>query len=192
VLVRRRGGQLATLEPPARGPVSLDATLPACIGRVDLEDGLQHFGDVDATAGTVEERALVKAFDDGDPTTLEVFLVPSFDGGGRIGESFIASDGGSLRNVVLLDRAGVRGGRASSALAHELGHILLDDPGHPDDFGADTPTRLMDADAVNPSAFGPRRLVATECARAIRQSGPGSPLPLLRAWPLGPLMSRVR
>jgi hypothetical protein len=94
--------------------------------------------------------------------------------------------------VVLLDRAGVRGGRASSALAHELGHILLDDPGHPDDFGADTPTRLMDADAVNPSAFGPRRLVAAECARAIRQSGPGSPLPLLRAWPLGPLPGRAR
>ncbi len=187
LLVREKSGRLATLTPPARGKVSSDATLAACIGRVDLEDGLQHFTDVDAVAGTVEERALIKAFDDGDPTTILVFLVPSFGGGGRIGESFIAADGGSLRNVVLLDRAGVRSGPVSSTLAHELGHVLLDDPGHPDDFGADTPTRLMDADAANASAYGPRRLLGRECARALRQSGVGAPVPLLRPWPLGPL-----
>lgn len=187
VLVRKRGGQLATLEPPARGPVSLDATLSACIGRVDLEDGLQHFTDVDATAGTVEERALIRAFDDGDPATIEVILVPSFGGGGRIGESFIAADGGSLRNVLFLDRAGVRADSATSVLAHELGHVLLDEPGHPDDFGVDTPTRLVDADAANASAYGPRRLLASECARALRQGGPGAPVELLRPWPLGAL-----
>jgi len=185
VLVRRRGGQLASLEPPARGPLSSDATLTACIGRVDLEDGLQHFVDVDAVAGTVEERTLVKAFDDGDPATLEVFLVPSFGGGGRIGESFIAADGGAIRNVLVEDRGAVRTGSASFALAHELGHILLDDPGHPDDFGIDTPTRLMDADAAN--ASGPRRLLAAECARAVLQSGPGARVPVLRSWPLGRL-----
>jgi hypothetical protein len=187
VLVRRKGGAFATIDAPASGAISSDATLTACLGRVDLEDGLQHFGDVDAIAGTVEERALIKAFDDGDPSTIEIFLIPSFAGGGRIGESFISADGGSVRNVLIEDRAGIRAGRASFALAHELGHILLDDPGHPDDFGADTPTRLMDADAASSSAFGPRRLVVDECARAVRQSGPGSPVPLLRAWPLGPL-----
>jgi hypothetical protein len=167
--------------------VSSDATLSACIGRVDLEDGLQHFGDVDAIAGTVEERALVKAFDDGDPGTIEVFVVPSFGGGGRIGESFISADGGAMKNLLIEDRAGVRADRASFALAHELGHILLDEPGHPDDFGIDTPTRLMDADAANPSAYGPRRLLVDECVRALRQSGPGAPVPLLTAWPLGRL-----
>jgi len=187
VLVRRKSGALALIDVPASGPLSSDATLSACLGRVDLEDGLQHFGDVDAIAGTVEERALIKAFDDGDPSTIEIFLLPSFSGGGRIGESFISADGGSVRNVLIEDRAGIRAGRASFALAHELGHILLDDPGHPDDFGADTPTRLMDADAANSSAFGPRRLLIEECARAVRQSGPGAPVPLLRAWPLGPL-----
>lgn len=187
VLVRRKGGALATIDAPASGPISTDATLTACLGRVDLEDGLQHFGDVDAIAGTVEERSLIKAFDDGDPGTLEIFLIPSFAGGGRIGESFISADGGSVRNVLIEDRAGIRAGRASFALAHELGHILLDDPGHPDDFGADTPTRLMDADAASSSAFGPRRLLVEECARAVRQSGPGAPVPLLRAWPLGRL-----
>lgn len=187
VLVRDRAGKLATIEPPARGPITSDATLTACIGRVDLEDGLAHFGDVDAVAGTVEERALIKAFDDGDPSTIEVFVVPSFTGGGRIGESFIAADGGALRNILVIDRAGIRADRASFALAHELGHILLDDPGHPDDFGVDTPTRLMDADATNPSAFGPRRLTFEECARALRQSGPGAPVTVLRRWPLTPL-----
>lgn len=187
ILVRRRDGSLALIEPPASGPVSSDPTMTACIGRVDLEDGLQHFGDIDAIAGTVEERALIKAFDDGDPSSIEVLMVPSFAGGGRIGESFISADGGAVRNAIIEDRAGVRADRASFALAHELGHVLLDDPGHPDDFGADTPTRLMDADAANPSAYGPRRLLVDECVRAIRQSGPSAPVPLLRAWPLAPI-----
>lgn len=187
VLVRRPGGALAALEPPAAGAISTDRTLTACVGQVDLEDGLQHFGDIDAIAGTVEERTLIKAFDDGDPATIDIFMVPSFGGGGRIGESFIFADGGAIRNTIIEDRAGLRADRASFALSHELGHVLLDDPGHPDDFGVDTPTRLMDADAANPSAYGPRRLLVSECVRAIRQSGPAAPVPLLTAWPLAPL-----
>lgn len=186
VLVRRRDGTLATIAGPARGPVSTDATLTACIGGVDLEDGLQHFTDVDAIAGTVEERALVKAFDDGDPSTVEVVVVPSFAGGSRIGESFIDADGGAIRNVVLEDRGGFRADRASFTLAHELGHVLLDQPGHPDDYGVDTPTQLMDADAANATAFGPRRLSLAECERALRQSGPESPSGLLGPWEATP------
>lgn len=183
VLVRRRTGEPALVEPPVTGPVSSDARLTVCLGRVDLQDGLQHFGDVDAIAGTVEERSLIKAFDDGDPSTIEIFVVPAFAGGGRIGESFIGADGGSIRNVIIEDRAGFRADRASFALAHELGHVLLDEPGHPDDFGRDTPSRLMDADAANGTAFGPRRLLVEECARVLRQSGPSAPVPLLRPWP---------
>jgi len=187
VLVRRKSGEPALVEPPASGPITTDPLLTTCIGRVELEDGLQHFGDVDATAGTLEERALIKALEDGDPTTIEVIVVPSFSGGGRIGESFIGADGGSVRNVLIEDRAALRADRASFALAHELGHILLDEPGHPDDFGRDTPTRLMDADAANGTAYGPRRLLVEECVRALRQSGPSAPVPLLRAWPFSPL-----
>src|SRR5262249_14792738 len=87
VLVRRRDGQFATLEPvAAKTPVSSDATLAARIGSVDLSDGLQHFGDMDSVAGTLEERTLLKSIDDGDPHTIEVVVVPSFSGGGRIGE----------------------------------------------------------------------------------------------------------
>jgi hypothetical protein len=185
VLVRRRDGALAQVEPPASGPVSTDATLTACIGRVDLTDGLTHFGDTDAFAGTVEERTLLKAFDDDDPTTIDVLFVPGFAEGGRVGESFIMGDKSATRNAVIEDRAAVRSDRASFALAHELGHVLLDEPGHPDDYGPDTPTRLMDADAANPTAFGPRRLTLDECARALRQSGPGAPVPLLKKWPWG-------
>jgi hypothetical protein len=184
VLVRRRDGQFASVERPLDGRMSTDATMTACIGGVDLTDGLDHFVDVDAPAGTVEERALVKAFDDGDPSTIKVFMIPAFAGGGRIGESFIYADRSSVRNVVIEDRAGVRADRASFALAHELGHILLDMPGHPDDYGVDLPTLLMDSDAADPSAFGPRRITINECARAFRQSGPRAPVPLLSVWPL--------
>ena len=102
VLVRRRDGQFAVLEPPEGGRISSDATMTACLGGVDLTDGLEHFVDVDAPAGTVEERALVKAFDEGDPSIVKVFMVPGFAGGGRIGESFIYADRSSVRNVVLI------------------------------------------------------------------------------------------
>lgn len=57
-------------------------------------------------------------------------------------------------------------------------------PGHPDDYGVDSPSSLMDADAADPTIFGPRRLSVSECERALRQSGPSAPVPLLSAWPL--------
>lgn len=183
VAMKRRDGQLANVELVS----STDATLVVNVGVVDLTDGLQHFGDTDSVAGTLEERALVKAVDDGDPKTIELIVVPFFSGGGRIGESFIASDGSSMRNVVIIDRAGVRARRTSLTLAHELGHVILDEPGHPDDYGIDTPTLLMDSDASDSSPFGPRRISLDECGRAIRQSGPAARLPLLTAWKLSAL-----
>lgn len=186
VAMRRADGQLAKVELTG----STEPTMAVRIGAVDLTDGLQHFGDTDSVAGTLEERALVKAVDDGDPRTIEVIVIPFFGGGGRIGESFIGSDGSSMRNVVILDRAGVRARRTSMTLAHELGHVILDEPGHPDDYGIDTPTLLMDSDASDASPFGPRRLTFDDCARAVRQSGPGSRIPLLTEWKLAPMKYR--
>jgi hypothetical protein len=183
VSMRRATGELASVEVLS----SSDATLAVIVGSVDLTDGLQHFGDTDSVAGTLEERTLVKAVEDGDPRTVEVIVVPFFAGGGRIGESFIASDGSSMRNVVIIDRAGVRARRTSLTLAHELGHVILDEPGHPDDYGVDTPTLLMDSDASDSSPFGPRRLTVDECARAARQSGPQARVPLLTEWKLAPM-----
>jgi hypothetical protein len=184
VLVRRRDGSLATLKPDGNAPLSSDPTLGVCIGQVNLADGLTHFSDADAASGTLEERTLIKAYQDSDPTTIDIFIVPAFGGSGRIGESFVDAERGSIQNVVILDRAGIRAGARSFALAHELGHILLDMPGHPDDFGVDRPSALMDADAADSSIFGPRRLSVAECERALLQSGPSSPLPLLSDWPL--------
>jgi hypothetical protein len=188
ISVRHRDGSLASLEPPSPGvPLSTDRSLSVQIGSVDLSDGLQHFGDMDSAAGTLEERTLLKALEDDDPRTIEVVVVPFFAGGGRIGESFIGSDLSSVRNVVLLDRAGIRARRSSLTLAHEVGHVLLDMPGHPDDYGIDTPTLLMDSDASDASPYGPRRITVEECARVIRESGPTGRVPLLTEWPLEPL-----
>jgi hypothetical protein len=188
VSVRRQGGRLTSFELSSTGaPLSSDPTMVAAIGSVDLSDGLQHFGDMDSVAGTLEERTLLKAIDDGNPQTIDVVVVPLFAGGGRIGESFIASDLSSLRNAVILDRAGIRARRSSLTLAHELGHVFMDLPGHPDDYGVDTPTQLMDSDGSDASPFGPRRLTLEECARVVRQAGPSARVPLLTAWPISPI-----
>jgi len=191
VSLRRRDGTLLAID--AVGPTpSSDPTLSVRIGSVDLSDGLQHFMDMDAMAGTLEERTLLKAIDDGDPGTIEVVVVPLFAGGGRIGESFIGSDLSSVRNVVLLDRAGIRATKSSLTLAHELGHVLMDLPDHPDDYGIDTPTLLMDSDAADASPFGPRHVSVDECARVVRQGGPKARVPLLVDWPVGPISSEAR
>jgi hypothetical protein len=166
------------------GSLSSDPTMPLCLGQVDLSDGLTHFRDGDAFAGTVEERALLRAFDDADPSTIEVLVVPSFARSERIGESFIASPGSSLSNAVIIDRWAVRAGARSFAFAHELGHVLLAMPGHPDDYGIDQSWSLMDADVADPTIFGPRRLSVADCERALIQSGPASPSALLRRVPL--------
>jgi hypothetical protein len=184
VAFRNANGAFADVHVIPSTPLSTDATLSVCLGEVNLGDGLSHFDDLDAAAGTVEERALVRAYQDDDPSTIEVFIVPSFSKTGRIGESFIDTDGTGIQNAVIIDRAGIRSGARSYALAHEIGHVLLDMPGHPDDFGVDRPWVLMDADAADSSIFGPRRLSNEDCERAIVQSGPGSAIPLLERWPL--------
>jgi hypothetical protein len=184
VLIYDRAGRPAPLRPIFDQPLSMDPTLSVCQGHLDLADGLEHFVDFNAAAGTREERMLLRAFSDDDPTTVELIVVPLFSGVGRIGESFIKSPGGSLMNALILDRGGIRAGTRSLTLAHELGHILLEMPGHPDDFGVDTPSSLMDADASDATIFGPRRLTLDDCRRALIQNGPGAPTPLLQAWPL--------
>ncbi len=184
VLLRGQGGRSIAVEAEAGLALSTDATLGVCLGEVDLGNGLSHFVENDAAAGTLEERALIKAFDDGDPSTIEVLVVPSFDQSGRIGESFIDDDGAGIQNTVIIDRAALRAGPRSYALAHELGHILLGMPGHPDDYGVDQASSLMDSDASDASVFGPRRLTLADCERALLESGPGARIPIAQPWPL--------
>ena len=184
----RKDKSLAHVEPATGTKVTDDASMSVRIGTVDLSDGLFHFGDMDSMSGTLEERTLLKSFDDGDPTTIELVFIPQFTMGDRIGESFIQNDTSSVRNLVILDRAGVRARRMSATLAHEIGHVLMNAPGHPDDYGIDTPTRLMDSDGADASPFGPRRLTVEECVRAIEEAGPKARVPLLAPWPLTPLV----
>jgi hypothetical protein len=184
VLVRSARGKYVPLDVLPTPGAGAETNLEVCLGAVNLSDGLSHFTDADAAAGTLEERALLEAIADDDPTTIDVLLLPYFVTVGRIGESFVDAAGLGVRNAIIVDRAGVRAGARSFALAHELGHVLLQVAGHPDDFGSDRPTSLMDADAADSSIFGPRRLSVEECERAILQSGPGAPLPLLEPWPL--------
>jgi hypothetical protein len=184
VLVRSAKGKFVPLDVLPSAAASAETNLEICLGAVNLTDGLSHFTDADAASGTLEERALLKAIADDDPTTIDVLLLPYFVTVGRIGESFVDAAGLGVRNAIIVDRAGVRAGARSFALAHELGHVLLQVAGHPDDFGSDLPTSLMDADAADSSIFGPRRLSVAECERAVLQSGPGAPLPLLEPWPL--------
>lgn len=183
VLVRDGEGPVA-LERDGAAPLSTDPSLGVCIGAVDFADGLEHFNDYDAAAGTLEERTLVLAYADRDPATIDVFVVPAFSGIGRVGESFIDTAGAAIHNTVIVDRAAILAGARSHVLAHEIGHILLNMPGHPDDYGVDQPSALMDSDATDPSIFGPRRLSIEECERAVRERGPTSRGPLLTNWPL--------
>lgn len=179
--VRDRQGRPVALAAPPGAALSNDPSLRVCLGQVDFGDGLEHFDDLNAAAGTVEERTLLRQLEDGDPSTVELTIVPEFAGKGRIGESFIHSPGGSLENIVVVDRSGLQAVPRSMTIAHEMGHVLLHVPGHPDDFGVDQPWHLMDADASDASVFGPRRLDAEDCLRLRRQAGPGAHVPLLKS-----------
>lgn len=190
VSIRHADGSLATVRPAGTDSLSSDPTLAVCVGRVAFDDGLSHFNDATAVQGALEERALVRAFDDGDPSTLDVYVVPSFRPANRIGESFIRSEGGAIQNVVIEDRAGFRADVASFTLGHELGHVLLDDPGHPDDYAVDTPTLLMDSDSASATAFGPRRLPLESCDMMTLESGPAAIVPLLAPPPSAKRVTR--
>jgi hypothetical protein len=179
---RRPSGQWAVLAPAPGHALSSDSTLGVCVGVVDLSDGLDHFTNVSSMTGTLEERALLRATIDDDVTTIDIVVVEAFSRVGRIGESFVASEAGNIGNVIVLNRAAFRVGARSYALAHELGHLLLDRPGHPDDYGVDTPWNLMDSDAVDGTVFGPKHLTLADCQRAWVQSGQQSAAALLTPW----------
>ncbi|MFW6066882.1 MAG: hypothetical protein ACOC97_00975 [Myxococcota bacterium] len=172
VLVRRKDGRLAALAPDGSHALGTDSRQSVQIGEVDLVDGLREFRNTDAGTGTLEERTLLKALMDDDPRTIDVFVVSGFSSGTRQGEAFIEHSGGAVVGAVLLDRNGLRHQRAAWTQAHELGHVLLDDPYHPDNVGPDRPWLLMDADTSLPRVTGPKRLTPRECRRARRRSGP--------------------
>ncbi len=183
VLVRTRAGAPANLSPDGEAPLTTDRRQRLRIGRVDLGDGLQPFDNDSAAAGSLEERTLLHHVVDADPTTVDVVIVNEFTGGGRQGEAFIEADRGAFPNVILLDRRGIAQQRAAWTQSHELGHVLLDMPFHPDELGLDRPWLLMDADASAPVSSGPKRLTPSECARTRHRSGVQATPALLMPYP---------
>lgn len=174
VSVRDGRGAPVLLDPEPGRPLSTDARQSVTLAEVDLADGLQEFDNMTAAAGTLEERALAHGLDDGDPTTIDILVVNRFTGGTRQGEAFIEADGGTIVNTLILDRNGVLQQRQAWTQAHEIGHVLLDQPFHPDNVGPDRPWLLMDADSSMGFVTGPKRLGSDECARARDRSGSGT------------------
>jgi hypothetical protein len=182
LVVRDGRGALVTLSPPASGPVSTDRLQRVQIGAVDLSDGVQEFNNLTSASGTLEERALLQLSMDDDPRSIELFIVNRFTGGTRIGEAFVEGDRGAIVNALFLDRVGILAEREAWTQSHEVGHILLNQPWHPDNMGPDRPWLLMDADASLGAATGPKRLTPEECARIRVESGTAAHPALLQRY----------
>ncbi len=180
IVVRDLAGNLARLGPDRNAPLSTDARQGAQIGVVDLTDGLLEFDNMTAAAGTLEERALIKTLADDDPSTIDLFIVNRFTAGTRQGEAFIEADGSAIINTLILDRNGIRQQREAWTQSHEIGHILLDMPFHPDNVGPDRPWLLMDADSSQGLVTGPKRITRDQCHRVRARSGVHATPALLR------------
>jgi hypothetical protein len=192
VLVRDAAGRFVTLSAAPGGGLSTDPRQRVELGVVDLYDGLEEFNNLNSASGTLEERALFKPLMDEDPTTLDLLLVNRFYRGTRIGEAFVEGDSGALVNALVLDRTGVAAQRDAWTQSHEAGHILLNQPWHPDNMGPDRPWLLMDADASLGAVTGPKRLTPEECRRIHAESGVGTTPALLSRYDPSPVSPRAR
>lgn len=184
LLVRRKDGSPARVEPWPGEPLTTDPAQSMDIGAVILEDGIDAYDDMTALSGTLEERTLVRALSDNDPGTIDVIVVNRFAGGGRQGESFIPSGTVVEGGAVIVDLNALARARQSYTLSHELGHVLLDDLGHPDSRGEDEPFWLMHSRSSS-LLDGPKRITEAEC-RTIRASiekrSPASPADTENLW----------
>lgn len=181
VLIRRKNGEPVNITPEEGAPLSSDARQSLQIGSVDLGDGLQEFDNTTAQVGSLEERTLLKALSDDDPQSIDIFVVNQFTAATRQGEAFIADPAGPITNSVVIDRNGLRHAPLAWTLAHELGHVLMNDPLHPDNVGPDRPWLLMDADSGRGTVDGPKRLRPADCQR-MRETSRRARYPLLTAF----------
>jgi hypothetical protein len=180
VVVRRRNGELALIDAAPGFPLSTDPQQRVELGVVDLGDGLEEFDNMTAASGTLEERMLIKTLADDDPSTVDVFIINRFTHGTRQGEAFIEASAGAIGNAVILDRTGLRHRETAWTMAHELGHVLLNQPLHPDNVGRDRPWLLMDSDNNRGTVNGPKRLTPEECAQA--RDIAGTPVGVLKPF----------
>jgi hypothetical protein len=98
---------------------------------------------------TIEETTMLAHHPAG--AAIHAYFVPSMSAGSR-GEAFTPSTTPSYPAVVISDAA------ASDTLAHELGHVLLDDVGHDPD-----PDNLMASGKIR--NVGVDKLTPAQCAR---------------------------
>jgi hypothetical protein len=182
LLVTTRDGALARIDPAPGKQLTTDSRQSLRIGWVDLSDGLDEFDNMTARSGTLEERTLLKSVMDDDPRSIDVIIVNRFARGSRQGEAFIEASEGSIANAVLLDRNGLSQVESAWTMAHEVGHVLLDEPLHPDNVGPDRPWLLMDSDSSRGTVLGPKRLTREECLRVRRLSGPETEPALLSPY----------
>lgn len=178
IVVRTQSGALVTITAAGALPLSSDTRQSLRVGKVDLGDGLQEFDNMTAQVGSLEERTMIKALADDDPRTIDIFVVNQFTAATRQGEAFIADPQGPITNMVLIDRNGLRHAPLAWTLAHELGHVLMNDPLHPDNVGPDRPWLLMDADNGRGTVDGPKRLRPQDCQR-MRDTARRARFPLL-------------
>ncbi len=163
LLVRRADGTPARLGPWPGEPLSTDASQSLDIGAVDLSDGIDAYDDLTADSGSLEERTLLRALSDGHPETIDVIVVNRFTSP-RQGESFLPSGTAAAGGAVVLDINALARARQSYTLSHELGHVLLDDLGHPDDNGEEDTSLLMHSRSSS-ALDGPKRIPEAECDR---------------------------
>jgi hypothetical protein len=178
VLVRRTDGRLVTIDAESDRPLSSDAQQTLRIGQVDLTDGLLEFDNMTAQVGSLEERTLLKALSDDDDSSIDLFVVNQFSNATRQGEAFIAEPRAAIVNAVVIDRNGLRHLPLAWTVAHELGHVLMNNPLHPDNIGPDRPWLLMDADNGRGTVDGPKRLRNEDCRR-VREAARSARAPLL-------------
>ncbi len=181
-IVVRDHDRLAEITAPATGPMTTDPQQGLSIGRVDFTDGIEEFNNLNSSAGTLEERTLLKSLMDDDAASVDLFVVNRYTHQTRIGEAFVEGDGGAILNALIIDRAGIAAQREAWTQSHEAGHIFLNQPWHPDNMGPDRPWLLMDADASLGAVTGPKRLGADECRRITAESGVDAVPPLLRRY----------
>jgi hypothetical protein len=170
VVVSREDGSPAEVRPWEDFPLSSDPRQPIAVAGCAAGARLAAYDANGIAAGTAAERALVKIHGPRDPGTLGVFVVGALADGRKLGEAFVRSATAALGGSVILDWRALRGARQSFVLSHEVVHVLLDDPGHPDAAGDPRPELLMHSRAGS-ALHGPRRLTAEQC-RAIRRGLP--------------------
>jgi hypothetical protein len=183
VVATGSGGQPVQFGLIADVPLSSDDTQRVEIGSVNLRDGLMEFDNHEASGGTLEERALLRHVMDTDPQTIDVVLINRFTNGSRRGEAFIESNASAFMNAVIIERSGLEVDLQALTVAHEIGHVLLNHPYHPEEVGPPRPQHLMSALATDPTSRGARRLDDVDCQRARAQSGPQASPALLQPLP---------